>query len=77
VENMEGHSIYYLKRIGELKTEEKFPQFQSQALEIVHDVIPTSMITSFNEFLKSINNRIPMEEELKEWHLVQILKETI
>ena len=56
----ESHIIFYLKQVG---SEEN----GKVKLNIEQKIIPKEKKESFLEFLKSINNRVPREDEFYSW----------
>jgi len=74
MENIVGHTIFYLKKVGEPKTTDFNSEMKEQRLEIGQKIIPLSLKVSFENFIKSIGGRIPMEEEFNQWYVNNVKK---
>ena len=73
MENIVGYTVHYLKKVGEPKTTEFNSKMKEHKLEIEQKAIPLNLKVSFEEFIKAISGRVPIEEEFNEWYSKQNL----
>jgi hypothetical protein len=69
--NTVGYTVHYLKKVGEPKTTDFNSEMKEQKLEIQQKIIPVSLKDSFEDFIKSIGSRTPIEEEFNQWYSKQ------
>jgi hypothetical protein len=62
----EEYTVYYIKKTGKQKTSNS--GLTEQRLKIANKKIPTVLKDKYKQYILSINNRIPFEEELDEWY---------
>jgi hypothetical protein len=71
MENIVGYTVHYLKKVGEPKTTDFNSEIKEQKLEIEQKIIPLNLKDYFEDFIKSIGSRIPLEEEFNQWYSKQ------
>jgi len=71
MENIVGYTAYYLKTVGEPKPTNFNSEIKEQKLKIEQKIIPLRLKDSFDDLIKSMENRVPTEDEFNQWYSKQ------
>jgi hypothetical protein len=71
MEKIIGYTVHFLKKVGEPTVADFNSEMMEQNLEIEQKLIPLTLKDSFEDFIKSIGNKVPLEDEFNQWYSKQ------